>query len=262
MYEMTHLPLLVFLALYLAHLIADFPFQTSWIVHNKHKATAIAIHAAIHFGISALLLALFTTTLSLVPRTYWVLGLLVIAHLLIDKAKYWITTERMLPDNSRLFLADQFLHLITVGAVSLYLTRTHLSDVISQVTVSDLTKRNILAIGVIYVGVVFAGGYLIRYVTKPLAGNISSHNKESITLQNAGLYIGWLERFLVLTAIVVQSPAMVGLILTGKSIARFPDLKEPHFAEYFLIGTLLSISIALMGGLILANLLWGTASLK
>ena len=31
---------------------------------------------------------------------------------------------------------------------------------------------------------------------------------------------------------------MVGLILTGKSIARFPELKE-RFAEYFLIGTLL-----------------------
>jgi hypothetical protein len=52
------------------------------------------------------------------------------------------------------------------------------------------------------------------------------------------MYIGWLERFLVVTAILVQSPSMVGLILTGKSIARFPELKE-RFAEYFLIGTLL-----------------------
>jgi DsbC/DsbD-like thiol-disulfide interchange protein len=45
------------------------------------------------------------------------------------------------------------------------------------------------------------------------------------------------------TAIVVQSPSIVGLILTGKSIARFPELKE-RFAEYFLIGTLLSIGLA------------------
>ena len=54
---------------------------------------------------------------------------------------------------------------------------------------------------------------------------------------------------------------MVGLILTGKSIARFPEFKE-RFAEYFLIGTLLSISLAVLGGLVLAKLWYGTASLK
>jgi hypothetical protein len=77
-------------------------------------------------------------------------------------------------------------------------------------------------------------------------------------LRNAGLYIGWLERFLVLTAVLVQSPAMIGLILTGKSIARLPELKGPRFAEYFLIGTLLSISLALLGGIVLSRLLFGT----
>ncbi len=41
----------------------------------------------------------------------------------------------------------------------------------------------------------------------------------------------------MLTAVLVQSPAMIGLILTGKSIARFPELKGAKFAEYFLIGT-------------------------
>jgi hypothetical protein len=51
-------------------------------------------------------------------------------------------------------------------------------------------------------------------------------------------HIGWLQRFLVVTAMLVQSPSLVGLILTGKSIAKFPELKE-RFAEYFLIGTLL-----------------------
>ena len=55
---------------------------------------------------------------------------------------------------------------------------------------------------------------------------------------------GWLERFLVITALLLQSPATVGLILTAKSIARYPEFKSERFAEYFLIGTLLSISMA------------------
>jgi hypothetical protein len=117
-------------------------------------------------------------------------------------------------------------------------------------------------VGIVYVGVIFAGGYLIRYLTKSLARDLDPESKQSDNLRNAGLYIGWLERFLILTAIVIQSPTMVGLFLTGKSIARFPELKEPRFAEYFLIGTFLSISISLLGGLLLAHLLWGTASLK
>jgi hypothetical protein len=67
---------------------------------------------------------------------------------------------------------------------------------------------------------------------------------------------------LVLTAIAAQTPTLVGLILTGKSIARFPELKDARFVEYFLIGTLLSLSMALLGGIVLHQLLYGTVSLK
>jgi len=79
---------------------------------------------------------------------------------------------------------------------------------------------------------------------------------------NAGLYIGWLERFLALTAVFLQSPGTVGLILAAKSIARYPELKSPgRFVEYFLIGTLLSISIAIVGGVILLKVFYGTVTL-
>jgi len=55
---------------------------------------------------------------------------------------------------------------------------------------------------------------------------------------------------------------LVGLILTGKSIARFPEFKEAKFAEYFLIGTMLSVSLSVLGGIALLHLLYGTVSLK
>ncbi len=47
--------------------------------------------------------------------------------------------------------------------------------------------------------------------------------------------------------ILVPSPSMVVLILTVESIARFPELKE-RFAEYLLIGTVLSIGLAVLVG--------------
>jgi hypothetical protein len=80
-------------------------------------------------------------------------------------------------------------------------------------------------------------------------------------LENAGMYIGWLERFLVLTSLILQSPATVGLILTAKSIARYPELKSVRFAEYFLIGTLLSVTLGILGGLVLLKAFYGTVAL-
>jgi len=48
----------------------------------------------------------------------------------------------------------------------------------------------------------------------------------------------------------------IGYIFAAKSIARYPEMKEgAHFAEYYLIGTLTSISIAFFGGLLLKYLL-------
>jgi len=48
----------------------------------------------------------------------------------------------------------------------------------------------------------------------------------------------------------------IGYIFAAKSIARYPEMKDgTHFAEYYLIGTLTSISIAFFGGLLLKYLL-------
>ena len=103
----------------------------------------------------------------------------------------------------------------------------------------------------------------MRYVTKPLLkDNLHPPGETTTALQNAGMYIGWLERFLVLTALLIQSPATVGLILTAKSIARYPELKSVKFAEYFLIGTLLSISMGILGALILLKAFYGTVVLS
>lgn len=56
-------------------------------------------------------------------------------------------------------------------------------------------------------------------------------------------------------------PATVGLVLTAKSIARYPELKSVRFAEYFLIGTLLSVTLGILGGLVLLKAFHGTVAL-
>lgn len=112
---------------------------------------------------------------------------------------------------------------------------------------------------VVYAAVIFGGGYLIRTLTRSLIVKGAQPEGETAEqLRNAGMYIGWLERFLILTALLLHSPATAGLVLTAKAIARYPQFKHVRFAEYFLIGTLLSLSVVMLGGLILLKLLYGT----
>ena len=112
---------------------------------------------------------------------------------------------------------------------------------------------------VIYTVVLFGGGYVIRALTRPLVrGHLPPSGETAEQLRNAGMYIGWLERFIILTALLLRSPATAGLVLTAKAIARYPEFKDVRFAEYFLIGTLLSLSLAMIGGFILLKLLYGS----
>lgn len=117
-------------------------------------------------------------------------------------------------------------------------------------------------VAAVYATVIFPGGYIIRWLIKLLVGEAPHPPGESSKeLRNAGLYIGWLERFIILTALLLRSPATAGLVLTAKAIARYPEFKQVRFAEYFLIGTLLSIGAALIGGAVMFKLLYGAVAL-
>lgn len=81
-----------------------------------------------------------------------------------------------------------------------------------------------------------------------------SKNKEDNSLQNAGNYIGILERLFVFCFIITNHFEAIGFLLAAKSIFRFGDLKEAKdrkLTEYVLIGTLLSFGIAILVGLLL-----------
>src|SRR5690606_6388851 len=72
-------------------------------------------------------------------------------------------------------------------------------------------------------------------------------------LENAGNYIGILERLFVFSFIITGHFEAFGFLLAAKSIFRFGDLKaakDRKLTEYVLIGTLLSFGIALLIGLL------------
>jgi len=70
-----------------------------------------------------------------------------------------------------------------------------------------------------------------------------------------GRSIGVLERALTLTLVLLGQYAALGLIIAAKSLARFKALEDREFAEYFLIGTLASLLLAVLVGVGLKLLL-------
>ena len=60
-----------------------------------------------------------------------------------------------------------------------------------------------------------------------------------------GATIGALERILIVTFVLVGATAAVGVVIAVKTLARFKQLDDRGFAEYYLLGTLASVSVAI-----------------
>jgi hypothetical protein len=261
---MIHPAYSLFLALYLAHLLTDFVFQTTRIVSKKHRGEwrGYLIHGFTHY-VAVLAIVTLADPHRLLSLWFQLFAVsLSLVHLLVDWAKIFLIKSHRIPDNALAFVVDQTIHLITVIGAVFLLVHPSLQTFVSWISRIRFRQESILLVSVVYVLVIFGGGYFIRVLISPLwKEEVGQTKKEHDEVINAGLYIGWLERFLVLTALFLQSPATVGLILAAKSIARYPELKSVRFAEYFLIGTLLSVTIAIGGAIILLKALHGTVTL-
>src|SRR6478672_9323294 len=67
-------------------------------------------------------------------------------------------------------------------------------------------------------------------------------------LQEAGRWIGMIERLLIVTLVLFDHYDAIGLLIAGKTIIRFKE-SDKKKSEYFLFGTLLSIALSISIGL-------------
>ncbi|WP_052353701.1 hypothetical protein [Neobacillus jeddahensis] len=70
-----------------------------------------------------------------------------------------------------------------------------------------------------------------------------------------GKLIGYIERLLVLVLTFYSAYPAIGFIVAAKSIARFKQMDDRDWAEYFLLGTLTSMFIGISLGIILREVL-------
>lgn len=239
--------MLIFLKLYLSHLVADFLLQPDRVAKNKRSPRALLAHSGIHVATS-----LVIVNVDLSVRIALAIILLAIAHALCDYLK-----ARFTRDEWAAFTIDQLVHLLFVAIAAVWLT----SDGLAQMTTvlrSTLSSTRLYLVLCVYIAVVFGGGYFVQKVTSYFMHKIDDAVVEAKPgLPAAGKYIGWLERSLIVTFLITGNPQGIGLLIAAKALARYPEIKEDtkgHFAEYFLIGTLTSVSLALLAGLVLMKL--------
>lgn len=253
----------VFLALLVAHLVGDFPLQSARMVDGKVALnwTAFFRHGLVHLSLSITALALFVPALIWQRSTTYALAFLTIGHLALDWGKSILVRSRPGHDGSLLFVSDQVAHVVIIAAASMIIVQD--TPKFSVIWAMWLAYQDrVLVISTVLLVFVFPVGYLIRYLLRPLSeeltdsGDDPQESNEFVEeLTNAGLYIGWLERALLVIAFAVGSFTAVGLIVGAKSVVRYPKFESRAFAEYFLIGTFVSVASAALGGWILISAL-------
>lgn len=227
--------MIIFVKLLLAHLLGDFLLQpTSWVLDKeskKHRSIYLYIHTLLHGILAWILVGEMAFG--------WFALLLALSHGFIDFLKLQFQKKKT---KRNWFVADQILHLM---AILIIIT------VYQNLSLDFEVFNN--QFWILITGILF--------LTKPtsiIIKNIISiwtpeSEKNDDSLENAGNYIGILERLFVFCFIITGHFEAIGFLLAAKSIFRFGDLKEAKdrkLTEYVLIGTLLSFGIALLVGLL------------
>ena len=227
--------ILFILKLFLAHILGDFVFQTDKWVKNKesksYKSPYLYLHIVLHVIITASLLGF--------NSKYW-LGILIIglSHLTIDLIKTILNNKI----NARsLFIADQIAH-ITVLGIIVYMYFPF------SIELSLYNNPQIILLIIALLLITSVSSILLK-ITMSKWSLQEDYNNDS--LENAGKYIGILERLLVFGFIITEQWQAIGFLIAAKSVFRFSDLsraKDRKLTEYILIGTLLSFGLAIIFG--------------
>lgn len=224
----------------LAHLLGDFLLQPRKWIHQKEqmlwRSPFLYLHVLVHF----LLLLLFSADLSL----WYAIAVISVSHLIIDGFKLQFQTERT---RTAWFFTDQILHLIVISLAWVWVSKPDISLLMpwQPETWIMLTALVFLTLPT---------STLIQHLMRRWSDTIEDNRSES--LQDAGKYIGILERLFIFFSILAGFWQTVGFLLAAKSVFRFGDLtnaRDRKLTEYILIGTLLSFGIALTTAMLITS---------
>ncbi|MDM5326460.1 DUF3307 domain-containing protein [Neobacillus sp. CF12] len=286
---------MLLLSLILAHLIADFYLQTDEMVINKIKNIKKHVgHHFLANGLVLLGYYLINYNgTSVFGSLIFPLFFIVISHFIIDMLKIKLLETIKINNEENLkrvsfFLIDQLLHVVSILCAGLFFLGIGFVEIhdffLGDEKLSTINK--VLFIVIVIIIATSVSGHLIKILLGSLpnqlltfegkytfknerqeaqyannhTGNRALSEEYNYTIfskhdLSRGKLIGYIERLLVLVLTFYSAYPAIGFIVAAKSIARFKQMDDRNWAEYFLLGTLTSMFIGITLGILLREVL-------
>lgn len=216
----------------LAHLIGDFLLQSRSLIDEKERlkwrSPRLYLHVIVHF----LLILILTWD----PGLWYAALIIAFSHWVIDCIKLHF---QKIKTKAFWFFTDQLLHLLVI-----FLVWNWIYDAGFTLFPAWQPEYWLILTAVFFLTV--PASSIIQHLMLRWSDSIEESQSES--LQDAGKYIGILERLFIFGSILTGFWQTVGFLIAAKSVFRFGDLtkaKDRKLTEYILIGTLLSFGIAM-----------------
>jgi hypothetical protein len=226
--------------LILAHLLTDFILQPKKWVEERMQHHFTSKYLYIHTTITAMVAWAF------IGWEHWSVALaILVTHTIIDGWKSYQKSE------AKYFLVDQLLHLFVI-AVCWWITFYDMSDL--KLNWNDFTENTTLLIHITaFTFLTFPCAILIGQLTSKWRSKLGKQKAED--LENAGRWIGIIERSIILVLVSLHQFEAIGLLIAAKGVIRFSDTeRSEQKTEYLLIGTMISFSLAIITGLMVHHL--------
>lgn len=240
------------------------------------KIGFIFLHVAIHAGIT-LLMYLFSKFIlhnSFEIRIFPFLAVLSIFHFVIDFLKNPlgdVLSKITIKSDVILFIWDQLIHAsIIYGLFILFSPTKHYLNLFNlslwqSIPTIGLENRIYMSL-ILCIFNVKTVSFFIAKVLKLVKNNNNYTNNQcredklfsiprnNTSIENIGAFIGMLERILISIFIWQGINEGVTIVIAIKAFARFKEMDDKNFAEFYLIGSLLSLMFAITTGLLLRYL--------
>ncbi len=241
--------------LFVGHAIADFVVQTESIAARKERQmSAMLIHGLATLGTHVVVAVPFLT-----PQLLVGLIALGVVHTVTDIVRRAIVRdipERAFPG----LMVDQAVHAAAILALWWFVAErsgsVQFADWVPCGAGGAIATYGRIAAVAGGLALNWKGGTaVVRRLLARYPEVVPAEAGESGHQYAMGRTIGCLERTLVFSLVLFGQWGALGFVIAAKSIARFRELDDKSFADYYLIGTLASMLVAVGTGILVRHLL-------
>ena len=242
---------LMLFVLLTGHVLGDFYFQTDNMVEKRKTSFRyVLLHSLVYLVTMIAMAAIGFVDVKSAIAMALLAGL---AHFVIDAVKYLVAHSE---DNANwihrhLFLVDQCVHIISIIVISGFFQNAQIRELFLQKVMHGQYAIITVALGLLCilrpVSILITESNLWQEKAAQKLETDLANNGKTEDVKEAGKVIGYMERGIIFFLLMYGQYSAMAFVLTAKSVARFKEIEENRAnAEYYLIGTLFSITCVIV----------------